>query len=91
MDWKNTLRKQDAPLKRDLRVKDGYAKDKGDYILFVGEPRDGGDLKVPKAGLNQVLDEYEKHANKKIERLSQITMSAGPHDDFLRWYRRNKE
>ena len=87
MSWKNKLRKQ----QRDLNVGDGYAKDKGDHILFVGEPRDGGDLKVPKAGLNQVLDEYERSANKKIDRLTQITMSAGPHDDFLRWYRKNIE
>lgn len=91
MDWKNTLRKRDAPLKRDLRVGDtSYAKDKGDHILFIGIRSPEQDIKVPKAGLDQVLDEYERDANRKIDRLTQITMSDGPTNNFMRWYRQNK-
>ena len=91
MSWKNELRKRDAPLKRDLRVGDtSYAKDMGDHVLFYGSRSPENDIRVPKAGLNELLDEYERAENKDIQRLTQLTRSAGPGDDFIRWYRRNK-
>ncbi len=86
MTWKNIVRKQE----RNMEVgSTNYAKDLGDSVEFGGFMDKSKNVTIPKSQLGEVLDRYEQATGNKIDRLTQITMSSGPSDDFTRWARTN--
>tara|TARA_R110002020_G_scaffold443409_1_gene654658 strand:+ start:654 stop:1184 length:531 start_codon:yes stop_codon:yes gene_type:complete len=81
MNWKNTLRKQEI----DMDIgSTNYAKDLGDSVKF-GEG--GNAITVPKSKLVELVSRYDP----SIKRMTEITMSYGPNDDFVRWLNENMD
>jgi len=84
--WKNIIRKQE----RDMEVgSTNYAKDLGDSVKFGGYVDESKNVTIPKSQLGEVLDKYEQATGKKINRLTEITMSDGPTTKFVLWAKQN--
>jgi hypothetical protein len=83
MNWKDELRKQQI----DMNVGSGYAKDLGDSVQF-GEGNNS--VTIDKGTIPHLVARFRKETQPNmppLERLTQITMSSGPTDDFVRWYK----
>jgi hypothetical protein len=68
-----------------------YAKDLGERVEFGGYSDKSKNVVVPKDRLPALIEAFvkEKRNGRPIERLTEITMSAGPTDDFVRFLRQN--
>lgn len=79
--------------KMDMTVGDGYAKDLGDSVQFGRYEDRDKNIVVGKSALRSILERYNKEERAKkglppLERLTQITMSSGPTDDFMKFLRK---
>ena len=87
MNWKDELRKQ----KIDMKVGDtAYAKDLGDSVQF-GEGTNS--VTIGKGAIPHLVALFRKETqpnSRPLERLTQITMSSGPTDEFVRWYKKHR-
>ena len=84
--WKEILKQE-----IDMTVGDGYAKDLGDSVQFGRYEDRNKNIVVGKSALRSILKRYNLERFKKgmppLQRLTQITMSSGPTDDFMRFLR----
>ena len=87
MTWKEILKQE-----IDMTVGDGYAKDLGDSVQFGRYEDRNKNIVVGKSALRSILERYNKEVRAKegmppLQRLTQITMSAGPTSDFMKFLR----
>ena len=78
--------------KMDMKVgSTNYAKDLGESVEFGGYSDKSKNVVVPKSRLPALIEAFAKQrrGGRPIERLTEITMSAGPTDDFVRFLRKN--
>jgi len=86
MTWKDELRKQQL----DMKVGDGYAKDLGNSVQF-GEGNNS--VTIDKGTIPHLVAQFRKETEPNLpplERLTQITMSSGPTDKFIAWYKQHR-
>tara|TARA_Y100000593_G_scaffold56609_1_gene105599 strand:+ start:3693 stop:4040 length:348 start_codon:yes stop_codon:yes gene_type:complete len=67
-----------------------YAKDLGDAISFGGYVDESMNAVIPKNQLASVVEAFDKSGEyfKPITKLTQITMSNGPTNEFVSWYKK---
>ena len=69
-----------------MNVGNGYAKDLGDSVQF-GEGNNS--VTIDKGTIPHLVARFRKESNlPPLERLTQITMSSGPTDEFIAWYKK---
>lgn len=86
MTWKHELRKQQI----DMNVgSTNYAKDLGNSVQF-GEGNNS--VTIDKGTIPHLVEQFVQSGGyfKPITRLTQITMSSGTTDDFVRWYKQHR-